>query len=188
MDLSKIIAVAGRSGLFRVIAQSRQALIVESLEDGRRIPVPSSVKVSSLQEISMFTTGDDVPLTQVLEKLHGVQQGRGDLDPKAADGERWANRGAALPEHDRERIYTSDVRKLFTWYGLLLKSGEFNRKEEPKAAEQKEEEGGKAPRRSAAKAAGAKPAKADAKSAAPKGGAASKPKATTMRKSAQRGS
>jgi hypothetical protein len=187
MDLSKIIAVAGRSGLFRVIAQSRQALIVESLEDGKRLPVPSSVKVSSLQEISMFTTGDDVPLTQVLEKLHGVQQGRGELDPKAAEDVLWEKLGEALPDHDRERIYTSDVRKLFTWYGLLLKSGEFDRKEEPQASEKKEDEG-KAPKKSAGKSAAAKPAKADAKAAAPKGGAASKPKATTMRKSAQRGS
>lgn len=186
MDLSKIITVAGKPGLFRVIAQSRQALIVESLEDGRRLPVPSSVKVSSLQEISMFTTGDDVPLTQVLEKLHGVQQGRGELDPKAAENELWAKLGEVLPEHDRERIYTSDLRKLFTWYGLLAKSGEFDRKEEPKAADKKEEDGAKAPKKSAAKSGAAKSAKSDI--VAPKGGAASKPKATTMRKSAQRGS
>ncbi|MCU0320087.1 MAG: DUF5606 domain-containing protein [Flavobacteriales bacterium] len=187
MDLSKIIAVAGKSGLFRVIAQSRQALIVESLEDGKRQPVPSSVRVSSLQEISMFTTGDDAPLTQVLEKLHAVQQGKNDLDPKAEEKVLWEKLGEALPDHDRDRIYPSDVRKLFTWYGLLLKSGEFDRKEEPKAAEKKEEEGGKAPKKAAAKAGAAKPAKAD-KAAAPKGGTASKPKATTMRKSAQRGS
>ncbi|HRF79049.1 MAG TPA: DUF5606 domain-containing protein, partial [Flavobacteriales bacterium] len=60
MDLSKIISVAGKSGLFRVVAQGRQAVIAESLLDGKRIPVPSSSKVSSLEEISMFTTGDDV--------------------------------------------------------------------------------------------------------------------------------
>ena len=76
MDLSKIISVAGKSGLFRVIAQGRQAVIAESLLDGKRIPVPSSAKVSSLDEISMFTTGDDVPLKEVLSKLHEVEKGK----------------------------------------------------------------------------------------------------------------
>ena len=137
MDLTKIISVAGKSGLYRVVAQGRQAIIVESLEDGKRVPVPSSVRVSSLQEISMFTTGDDVPLVQVLEKLHGVQKGAG-LDPKASEADLFAKLGEALPEHDRERIYPSDVRKLFTWYGLLVKSGEFDQKEEPAGEEKKE--------------------------------------------------
>jgi len=188
MDLSKIISVAGKSGLYRVVAQGRQAIIVESLEDGKRMPVPSSVRVSSLQEISMFTTGDDVPLVQVLEKLHGVQKGA-ELDPKASETDLFAKLGEALPEHDRERIYPSDVRKLFTWYGLLVKSGEFNKKEEAEAEEKKEGKASKTAKKAPAKEGAAKKVKADGtKTAAPKPGASSKPKASTMRKSAQRGS
>jgi len=189
MDLTKIISVAGKPGLYRVIAQGRQAIIVESLEDGKRMPVPSSVKVSSLQEISMFTTGDDVPLVKVLENLYAVEKGGNSLDPRSTDAELFAKLGEALPEHDRERIYASDVRKLFVWYGLLLKGGEFTKKEEPVAEEKEEAKGAKATKKAPAKEGGAKKAKADApKAAAPKPGGSSKPKAATMRKSAQRGS
>lgn len=136
----------------------------------------------------MFTTGDDVPLVQVLEKLHGVQKGAG-LDPKASEADLFAKLGEALPEHDRERIYPSDVRKLFTWYGLLVKSGEFDQKEEPAGEEKKEGKASKTAKKAPTKEGAAKKVKADGtKTAAPKPGASSKPKASTMRKSAQRGS
>lgn len=184
MDLTKIISVAGKSGLFRVIAQGRQAMIAESLLDGRRIPVPTSAKASSLAEISMFTTGDDVPLQQVLENLYKVENGKESLDPKESDEKLFSKLGEALPEHDRERIYASDVRKLFSWYQQLLKAGEFDKVEETKEAKETE----RTARTKTAKE-GDKKAKPDApkKAAAPKPAAPSKAKATTMRKSAQRG-
>jgi len=185
MDLSKIISVAGKSGLFRVVAQGRQAVIAESLLDGKRIPVHSSVKVSSLEEISMFTTGDDVPLRKVLESLYAVEKGGPSLDPKESDDKLFAKLGEALPEHDRERIYASDVRKLFSWYDQLLKAGEFTAKEEPKPKEEKETAKTKAAKEGGAKKPKADPVKKAA--AAPKPGASSKAKTTTMRKSAQRG-
>ena len=190
MDLSKIISVAGKQGLFRIVAQGRQALIVESLMDGKRVPIHASVRVSSLEEISMFTTGDDVPLSQVLKKLHEVEKGKESLDPKEDADKLFAKLGEALPEHDRERIYASDVRKLFSWYDQLLKNGIF----EEKAEEEKEEEAGgdeekAAKKKAVAKEEGGKKPKAAAKKAAPKSAATtSKPKVTTMRKSAQRGS
>lgn len=190
MELSKIISVTGKPGLYRIVAQGRQAIIVESLVDGKRMPIHSSVRVSSLEEISMFTTGDDVPLSQVLQKLHEVEKGGASLDPKEDVEKLFAKLGEALPEHDRERIYPSDVRKLFSWYGLLLKAGEFEAKasEPEKAAE---EAPAKEARKAEPKKAGAKKepkgAKAVERTAAPKAAAGSKPKATTMRKSAQRG-
>lgn len=182
MDLSKIISVAGKSGLFRVIAQGRQAVIAESLLDGKRIPVPSSAKVSSLDEISMFTTGDDVPLKDVLSKLHEVEKGKPSMDPKESEDKLFAKLMEALPDADRERIYGSDVRKLFSWYDQLLKAGEFEKKEEPKEKPEEKTAKAKAPKE------GEKKVKADTgkKAAAPKT-TTSKPKATTMRKSAQRG-
>lgn len=189
MDLSKIISVAGKTGLYRIVAQGRQALIAESLEDGKRIPVHASVRVSSLDEISMFTKGDDVPLSKVLESLYEVEKGKASLDPKGDVEALFAKLGEALPEHDRDRIYSSDVRKLFVWYGLLLNSGVFKEKKAAKKAEEEEKKNkGEA---AGAKADGAKKAKpAAAKKAAtakPTGGS-SKAKATPMRKGAQRGS
>lgn len=184
MDLSKIISVAGKPGLFRVVAQGRQAVIAESLLDGKRIPVPSSSKVSSLEEISMFTTGDDVPLKKVLENIFALEKGKESIDPKESDDKLFAKLAEALPEHDRERIYASDVRKLFGWYQQLLKAGEFAKKE----GEKKEEKAEKTAKAKAPKE-GDKKAKGDApkKAAAPKPAGTSKAKTTTMRKSAQRG-
>ena len=197
MDLSKIITVAGRSGLYRILAQGRQALIVESLADGKRLPVHSSVRVSSLEEISMFTTGDDVPLTEVLGKLFEQEGGKLGFDLRKADDEAlYAKLGEVLPDHDRERIYASDLRKLFGWYELLVKSGVLAKAAE-KEAEQAKEEVSKEEKKPAKKAAAKKPdgekatkAKSAAKSAgkgAPKPGGASKAKTTTVRKGSQRG-
>jgi len=199
MDLSKIITVAGRSGLYRILAQGRQALIVESLADGKRLPVHSSVRVSSLEEISMFTTGDDVPLTEVLVlgKLFEQEGGKLGFDLRKADDEAlYAKLGEVLPDHDRERIYASDLRKLFGWYELLVKSGVLAEAAENEA-EQAKEEDSKEEKKPAKKAAAKKPdgekatkAKSAAKSAgkgAPKPGGASKAKTTTVRKGSQRG-
>lgn len=185
MDLSKIISVAGKPGLFRVVAQGRQSVIAESLLDGRRIPVPSSAKVSSLDEISMFTTGDDVPLKEVLEKLYAVEKGKESLDPKEGEDKLFAKLGEALPNHDRERIYGSDVRKLFAWYQQLLKAGEFEKKEEKKAEEKPADKTAKAKTpKEGDKKAKAEPTKKAATAAKP---TTSKAKTTAVRKSAQRG-
>ena len=154
MDLTKIISVSGKSGLFRVVAQSRQAVIAESLLDGKK----------------------------VLEELYEVEKGKASLDPKESEDKLFAKLGEALPDHDRERIYASDVRKLFAWYDQLLKAGEFEKKEEKKAVkEEKETAKTKAAKEGAPKKVTA------AKKAAPKAGASTKAKSTTMRKSAQRG-
>ena len=178
MDLSKIITVAGKSGLHRVIGQNRQALIVESLLDGKRLPVPMSVRVSSLEEISMFTTGEDVLLKDVLTKLFEAKKGGAAADPKSDDGTLWAELLKALPNADKERIYASDVRKLFTWYGQLLAAGEFAKKDEAKEekAEVKEE----------TKAKKAPKTKVDTAAKAPKATSAA-PKAAPVRRGGQRG-
>lgn len=188
MDLSKIISVAGKSGLFRVVAQARQAVIAESLEDGKRIPIPSSVRVNSLEEISIFTTGDDVPLKGVLEKLHVSSKGTSVGDPKGDEETLWKKLGEVLPEHDRDRIYPSDLRKLFSWYDLLLKSGVFEEKEEAKTKADEDNKGAKATEKKASKA--SKAGVAVKKANAPKPGAGTKAKSagTTLRKSSQRGS
>ncbi|MBK6830603.1 MAG: DUF5606 domain-containing protein [Flavobacteriales bacterium] len=183
MDLTKIITVAGKPGLHRVVAQGRQALIVESLLDNKRFPVPMSVKVSSLEEISMFTTGDDVLLKDVLTKLYEVTGGGAAADPKSDDGALWAELLKALPTADKDRIYASDVRKLFTWYAQLLKAGEFAKKEDAKEekAEVKEE--------AKPKKATTKKAKAGTAAKAPKAsGASGPPKAAAVRRGGQRGS
>lgn len=186
MDLSKIISITGKTGLFRIVAQGRQALIAESLSDHKRIPVHSSVRVSSLDEISMYTKGDDVLLSKVMEKMHTIEKGKLSVDPKGDVEPLYEKLGEALPDYDRERIYSSDVRKFFMWYRMLVDAGVFAEAKK-KAAPTKEEDGKQKKVKAAAKGAPAKKA-AVKKSAAPKAGGASKAKAKPMHKGAQRGS
>lgn len=185
MDLSKIISITGKSGLFRVVAQGRQALIAESLTDKKRIPVHSSVRVSSLDEVSMYTKGDDVLLSTVLEKLHALEKGKLSVDPKGDLEALYDKLGEALPNYDRDRIYSSDVRKFFIWYQLLVAAGIFEEEKKKKAAPEKDD---KKVKPAAAKEAPKKKAMAGKANAAPKAGGASKAKAKPMHKGAQRGS
>ncbi|MCB9170017.1 MAG: DUF5606 domain-containing protein [Flavobacteriales bacterium] len=188
MDLSKIISVAGKPGLYRVVAQGRQAIIAESLIDGKRLPVHASLRVSSLDEISMFTKDEDVPLKDVLERLYAKHGDKSTVDPKGEEEALWKALGEVLPDMDRERIYASDLRKLFTWYELLVRSGDLEPEKEEagdqKEAKPKEEKAAKKKGEGKTKARSAGPAKKPG-SAKPAG---SKSKSTTVRKSAQRGS
>ena len=184
MDLSKIISVTGKSGLFRVVAPGRQAIIAESLEDGKRIPVPTSVRVSSLDEISMFTTGDDEPLKNILGKLYEIAKGGPSADPKGDDATLWKTLTEALPTADKERIYPSDVRKLFLWYGQLLKAGVFTAKDEAKKEDDDKPKDEAKAKKSTEKASKAK-ADAGAKKGATKPSGASK--AAAVRRGGQRG-
>ncbi|HMN06676.1 MAG TPA: DUF5606 domain-containing protein [Flavobacteriales bacterium] len=186
MDLSKIISITGKSGLYRVVAQGRQALIAESLADKKRIPVHSSVRVSSLDEVSMYTKGEDVLLGTVLEKLHAQEKGKLSVDPKGDLEALYDKLGEALPDYDRSRIYSSDVRKFFMWYQQLAAAGvldEKDAKKDKKEAEGKEDKAVKDEKKAAAK-----PKAKTAAKQAPKAGGSTKAKAkAAMHKGAQRG-
>ncbi|MBI3502740.1 MAG: DUF5606 domain-containing protein [Bacteroidetes bacterium] len=133
MDLSKILSISGMSGLFKVIAQSKSGLIVESLADKKRIPVHSSNKISVLDNISIYiNNGDTVPLADVLKKIYDKQNGRPALDSKSSDEELKKFFESVLPEYDKEKVHTSDIRKAILWYNLLQKTDIFTQKEEEK--------------------------------------------------------
>lgn len=189
MDLSKIISITGKSGLYRVVAQGRQALIAESLTDKKRIPVHSSVRVSSLDEVSMYTKGDDVLLSTVLDKLHSLEKGKLSVDPKGDLEALYDKLGEALPNYDRDRIYSSDVRKFFIWYQMMVAAGLFEEDKKKKKAEaEKDSKDDKKGKSADAKAAPKKKAAAAKRATTPKAGGASKAKAKPMHKGAQRGS
>ena len=132
--LKEILAVTGKSGLFRLVSRGNNMLIIESLEDGKRMPTYARDKIVSLADISMFTTSDDKPLNEVLIALQQKQDGKPvDFDIKKADNDTLRSFFAeVLPDFDRDRVYPSDIRKLLLWYNLLLKAGvsDFTEKEE----------------------------------------------------------
>jgi len=137
--LKRILSISGKPGLYRLVSQGKNMLIVESLATGKRTPAYAHDKVVSLGDISIYTTDDDMPLGEVLEKVKETTNG-GSVEVKAMDDATVREYfKTILPEYDEERVYTTDIRKLFNWYNQLVAAGEteFNDNE---AAENKAEE------------------------------------------------
>jgi hypothetical protein len=124
MDLSKILAISGKPGLYKMLSQTKSGFIVESLTDGKRFPVFAHERVSSLAEISIFSTvEEDLALKDVFRKIFEILEGKQAPDP-AASGEAIKKFFLeAVPEFDPERVYVSDMKKAIAWYNLLLEKG-----------------------------------------------------------------
>ncbi|MBQ5387488.1 MAG: DUF5606 domain-containing protein [Paludibacteraceae bacterium] len=123
--LRDILSITGKPGLYKLVNRGNNMLIVESLLDGKRIPTYSRDKIVSLGEISMYTMGEDIALSEVLTKL-GEKEGLKvtSIDPKKADNEELRSFfGEVLPDFDRDRVYPSDIRKLIQWYNILINAG-----------------------------------------------------------------
>ena len=132
--LKNILSITGKPGLYKLVSQGNNMLIVESLLDGKRMPTYARDKIVSLGEISMYTMGDDIALSEVLTKL-GEKEGlkTATIDPKkASNDELHAFFAEVLPEYDRDRVYPSDIRKLVQWYNILIGAGltDFTAEEE----------------------------------------------------------
>lgn len=121
MDLKDLIAISGYPGLFRFITQGRNAIIVESLEDKKRISAYSTSKMSTLEEIAVFTETEEMPLAEVLKKMFRHSDGKEALPHKSPNQEIKKYFEEVLPEYDRERVYVSDMKKIVHWYNLLVK-------------------------------------------------------------------
>ncbi len=133
MDLSKIISISGMTGLYKVIAQGKGGLIVESLTDKKRMPVHASSKVSVLDNVSIYlSSGDTIPVAEVLKKMYDKQAAAPGPDSKSSDAELVKYFGEVLPDYDKEKVHTSDIRKAILWYNLLQKTDIFTIKDEPK--------------------------------------------------------
>jgi len=135
MDLSKILAIAGKNGLFKVVSQAKNAVIVESLIDGKRFPAFGHEKISSLEEISVFTTGEDMPLKEVLKSFFEKLQGKPAIDHKSDNGALKKFFLEMIPSFDQERVYVSDIRKMVSWYNMLLEKGQLDFTEDKAAPE-----------------------------------------------------
>ncbi len=165
MQLSGIIAISGRPGLFKVIAQGKNNVIVESMIDKKRFPAYATERISTLDDISVFTYEEDVKLTDIFAKmleLYPTEAPSHKADMKQLE----AALAQFLPNWDQDRVYPSDVRKLFQWFNLLIKAGAFEAAASEEAGATKEVKAPKAETKK--KATTAAPAAKAAKPAAPK--------------------
>lgn len=178
MDISKIVSVSGYGGLFEVISQIKNGIIVEGLEDKKRMPVYATQKVVALDDISIYTYSEDVPLKDIFLAIHEKNNGASAPDPKASPNELKAFMEEMIPEYDKDRVYVSDLKKLVKWYNILNEKGLII-KEEEKAEESETTEG---------EVTEAKPTKKKAKKAEDKTESKkAAPKKATKAKSAKKG-
>ena len=140
--IRRILSIAGKPGLYRLVNQGKNMLIVEQLNTGKRMPAYARDKVISLGDISIYTLDGDVPLAEVFEKVTAKTEGKPvDLKQFASDQELRSFFGEILPSFDDERVYSTDIKKLFSWFNLLLSAGitEFVDKSEEAKEEGAEE-------------------------------------------------
>lgn len=124
--LKTILAISGKPGLYKLISQGKNMLIVESVSaDKKRSPIYASDKVISLGDIAMYTDEDEVALAEVLESVKNKENGNvTSIDYKKASAEELHQFMAeVLPTYDRDRVHTSDIKKLIQWYNLLVSNG-----------------------------------------------------------------
>ena len=139
MDLKDIMAISGQQGLFRLISQGRNAIIVENLETKKRMSAFSTMRVSSLEEIAVFTEEEDVPLVDIFKKIHEKENGGPTIDFKSPNEELMRYFEEFLPGYDKDRVYVSDMKKIFNWYNLLQKLEMVHFEPEKKEQDEKEE-------------------------------------------------
>lgn len=122
--LKTILSIAGRPGLFKLVNQGKNMLIVESLQTGKRTPAYAHDKVISLGDIAIYTVENDVPLTEVFASIKEKNNGE-QVDIKAIgdDSKLRAYFKEILPDFDEDRVYTNDIKKVFTWYNQLIAAG-----------------------------------------------------------------
>ena len=140
--LKEILAISGRPGLYRLVKYGNNIIIVENITDKKRSTAHSRDKVISLGDISMYTQSGDKPLGEILEVI------KTKYDAKPLDVAKYKEADALqaffkeiVPDFDVDRVYNTDIKKLISWYNLLINSGmtDFLPKEEEKAEEEKDE-------------------------------------------------
>ncbi len=131
MDLSKILSISGKPGLYVMVGEAKNNLIVESLIDGKKTPSFAHDRVSTLKEISIYTDNEDVALEKVLKGIHEFTEGKPLDNPKKSSSDSLkATFAKILPDYDRDAVYVSDIKKIFSWYNLLLEKEMLEFKEE----------------------------------------------------------
>ena len=136
--LQTILSIAGRPGLYKLVSRGKMNLIVEALDEThKRQPAFATDRVTSLADIAMFTDSEDIPLGDVLAKVRDKEGGKvASLNWRKASAKELQDSFAeVLPDLDRDRVHSSDIKKLLQWYEILVKAGITNFEEEMKPTE-----------------------------------------------------
>jgi hypothetical protein len=140
MSLEKVLSISEKPGLFKLITQTRNGFVAESLLDGKRLSLNMNSNVSLLSEIAIYTLTEEVPLIQVLKKIKDKENGKvTSITHKSSKDELEEYFFEVLPDYDEDRVYASDIKKVIRWYNLLQENKMLNLLEEGKESSDEEE-------------------------------------------------
>lgn len=129
--LKTILSVAGKPGLFKIVSNGKNMIIVESLVDHKKMPIHARDKVVSLGDISIYTVSDEKPLQDVFLVMKKIEDGaRASIEPNAKVEDLKEYFEKVLPDYDKEKVYPADIKKMITWYNLIIQSNIDFEKEE----------------------------------------------------------
>jgi hypothetical protein len=133
MKLKEILTVPGMSGLFKMIATTKSGFIVESLTDGKRMPISSTQRVSALGDIFIYRASEEMPLSDVFKKIRDTDGEKLSVSPKGNEDELKKYFKKLVPDFDESRVHASHMKKMLTWYEILNGKIDFDQKEEDDA-------------------------------------------------------
>ncbi len=128
MDLSKIFSISGKPSLQKLVASAKNGVIVESLDNKKRFHANANNKISCLQDITIFTTDEDITLKEILLTIAAKNDYKNIEVPEKDT--LFSEFAQYLPNFDTDRVYPSDVKKIFNWYNILITAGEINKNSE----------------------------------------------------------
>lgn len=119
MDLTGIINIASKGGLFKIISRNKNIIIVESLIDKKRLPVYPNMQANMLEEIGIYTYDDTKPLVEIFDTIAKKENGKKTISHKSSTNELSSYFRDILPEYDEDRVYMSDIKKIIQWYNIM---------------------------------------------------------------------
>ena len=122
--LKTVLSISGRPGLYKLVSQGKNMLIVEAIGNGKRLPAYAHDKIISLGDIAIYTLEEDIPLAEVFDSIKEKNEGK-TVDVKAMKNDKEIREyfATVLPDFDDERVYTNDIKKVFSWYNILVEAG-----------------------------------------------------------------
>lgn len=135
MEFKEIISVPGMGGLYKVVANNRAGFIVESLVDSKRTVINSNQRIMTLVDIAVYTADGEVPLREIYKKIQSAEGNKLKVDVKGDQTKLREYFKKLIPDFDEERVYTSDIKKMLTWFELLSNKIDFSKVEEKEGHE-----------------------------------------------------
>ena len=120
--LKDILAISGEPGLYKLVSKNAKGVIIENLDTKKRMPYYNATKISSLEDIAIFTEDEDKPLNEVLQAIKDKENGGPSIDHKSAKDDLISYFRDVVPDYDEDRVYTSHIKKVINWYNILQKN------------------------------------------------------------------